>query len=262
MKLAMARNLFITLICLQLSLPVGATEYIISGSSACGLADAIGAANLDETVGNCPAGAGEDTMLLAENITLSAALPTIRSNITITTDNLRFTRVISGDRAHAIFNVEDGGRLTLRQLDLIDGHSLGMQGGALRLVQAHAHLTGVRFEDNWAQMGGGALGMALGSSVTCNQCRFVSNMSGHGGAIWVSGVASSIVLNNSLVYYNAADRGGGVFIRGGSATLVNTTFSHNVAGLGQGFDILSIGANITIMPGTIISPEGINQESA
>ena len=66
------------------------------------------------------AGDGDDIIYLTDNISLDANLPTVRSTITVTTDNYRFRRVINGNRAHPIFNVEDGGRLTLSQLDLID----------------------------------------------------------------------------------------------------------------------------------------------
>ena len=232
-----------------------ATDFTVSSSSECTLADAIQAANQDLAVGNCAAGDGDDIIYLADNISLDANLPTVRSTITVTTDNYRFRRVINGNRAHPIFNVEDGGRLTLSQLDLIDGHSLGMHGGAVRLLQGHAQITDVRMENNWAQLGGGALSVTIGSSATCIQCQFVDNHSGHGGAIWVGDDSSSIVLTNSLVYNNSADRGGGIFIRRGSATIASTTFSQNVAG--EGHDLLSIGAELTLQPSNTIDPAGV-----
>ena len=247
-------KLSITLLCLPMAYQALATDFTVGSTSSCTLPDAIQAANQNQAVGNCPAGDGDDTIYLADNITLDANLPTIVSNITVASDNYRFKRVINGNRAHPIFNVEDGGRLTLRQLDLINGHSLGMHGGAVRLVQGNAHMTDVRLENNWAQLGGGALSLIYGSSVTCSQCQFVDNHCGQGGAIWVGDQSSSIVLNNSLVYNNSADRGGGMFIRGGSATIAGTTFSNNVAG--EGHDLLSIDAEVVIEPDTIISPGG------
>ena len=258
MNLSKARKLFITLLCLQLSFHVGATDYIISGSSDCGLADAIRAANLDETVGHCPAGAGEDTILLAENITLSAALPTVRSDITITTNDDRVRRVISGNRAHSMFHIEDWGRLTLRQLDLIHAHSLGLHGGAVQLMQGHAHLTDVRLENNWAQLGGGALAVTIDGAATCDRCQFVSNMSGLGGAIWMGYETASLSLVNSRVHSNAADRGGGIFILGGSVNISDSTFTQNVAAIGQGADILVINGDLTIGGGNSIDPAGID----
>ena len=152
--------------------------------------------------------------------------------------------------------------MTLRQLALIDAHGLGMHGGALRLVQGHARLTDVRLENSWAQLGGGALALYLGSTVDCSQCQFVSNMAGHGGAIWVGDSSSRLKLSDSLVYYNAADRGGGLYIVGGSATISRSTFSQNVAGVGQGADILSIGGLVTIDANTAIDPGGIVHTSA
>ena len=185
-------TLVLALLCLALARPALAADFHVSATSACALADAIRAANQDAAVGGCPAGSGADTIYLVDDITLSAGLPTVRSDITITTDDYRFRRVISGNRAHSMFHIEDWGRLTLRQLDLIDAHSLGLHGGAVHLMQGYAHLTDVRLENNWAQLGGGALSVTIDGSATCDQCRFISNMSGKGGAIWIGDETASL----------------------------------------------------------------------
>lgn len=49
----------------------------------CTLWDAITAANTDTATNGCPAGSGADTITLAVNITLTADLPNITSEITI-----------------------------------------------------------------------------------------------------------------------------------------------------------------------------------
>ena len=251
----------IILLSLSLAHQALAADFTLSSTSACALADAISAANLDQAVGGCPAGAGADTIYLTDNIILDDNLPAVVSSLTVTSDNYRFKRVISGDRARPIFKVFDGGRLTLRQLDLIDGHGFGAHGGALSLAQGYAHLTEVRLENNWARRGGGALSVSIGSSAYCAQCQFVNNQSGNGGAIWIGDASSSVTLANSLLYYNSADRGGGIFIQGGRANISGSTFSQNVAGIAQGADILSIGGAVDIDAATIINPSGIVQLS-
>ena len=200
----------------------------------------------DEAVGNCSAGSGSDTIYLSGDITLGANLPTVRSNMTINSNNHAIKRVISGNQAYRIFNIEDGASLTLLYLQLIDGRGHGIRGGAVRVLQGHAQLTDVRMENNWAEKGGGALRVGNGSSANCNMCQFVDNNSPVGGAIWVGDEGSSIVLSNSMVYNNSAERGGGMYIKQGSATIAGTTFSNNSAP--EGPDLLSVDAEIDVRP--------------
>ena len=113
-------------------------------------------------------------------------------------------------------------------------------------------------ENNWAQLGGGALSVTIGSSATCIQCQFVDNHSGHGGAIWVGDESSSIVLTNSLVYNNSADRGGGIFIRRGSAPS-----PHHFLPKCRGrrlHDLLSIGAELTLQPSNTMEIQPVSSE--
>ena len=234
---------------------VFATDYTVDATSGCTLADAISAANSDQAVGNCSAGSGSDTIYLSGDITLGANLPTVRSNMTINSNNHAIKRVISGNHAYRIFNVDDGANLSLLCLQLIDGRGHGIRGGAVRVLQGHAQLTDVRMENNWAEKGGGALRVGNGSSANCNMCQFVDNNSPVGGAIWVGDEGSSIVLSNSMVYNNSAERGGGMYIKQGSATIAGTTFSNNSAA--EGPDLLSDNAEITLQPSSSIDTRGI-----
>ena len=256
MRAATLLKLFITLLCSILTLPAFATDFTVSSISDCTLAAAIAAANRDQAVGSCPAGNGADTILLADNATLDASLPAIRSNVTVTSDNILFRRSISGNRAYHIFSIEDGGHLTLSLVNLLQGRILGMHGAALNLRQGHARLTNVRIANNWAQLGGGGISLYQGSTLRCSLCQFVDNQSPFGGAIWVGDVDSNIVLSDSLLHNSSADRGGGIYIERGSATIVRTTFSRNVAGIGQGADILAINAMINLDAASTISPGG------
>ena len=127
----------------QLSL---AADFTVSSASDCTLADAIQAANSDSAVGNCAAGSGSDTIYLSGDITLGGNLPTIRSTMTISSNDHSIKRVISGNHAHRIFNIEDGGNLTLVCLQLINGRNHGQRGGAVRVLNGHASITDVRME--------------------------------------------------------------------------------------------------------------------
>ena len=202
-----------------------AADFTVSSLSDCILADAIKSANRDEAVGSCGTGQGNDTIVVTSNITLSANLPDVVSNITVKSHN-GTKHTISGAGAYYIFNIDLGGRLTLEVLQLIAGRFYGARGGAVRVLSGQAHLTDVRMEDNWAELGGGALRVGNGSSATCRMCQFVDNHSPEGGAIWVGDEGTNLVLENSMVYNNSAERGGGMYIKQGSATISGTTFSN------------------------------------
>ena len=260
-----AKQAFASLSCLFLFVivfgarPTLATDYTVDANSACALADAISAANSDSAVGNCAAGSGADTIYLSGDITLAGNLPTITSSMTINSDDHTIKRVISGNQAYRIFNIDRGASLTLLCLQLIDGRNHGKRGGAVRILNGSAQITDVRMENNWAELGGGALRVGNGSSATCNMCQFVDNHSPIGGAIWVGDEGSSLVLSNSMVYNNRAQRGGGMYIKQGSATIAGTTFSNNVAD--EGPDLLSVDAELTIQPSASIQSRGIVRAS-
>ena len=204
-----------------------AADFTVTSLSDCILADAIKSANRDEAVGSCGTGQGNDTIVVTSNITLSANLPDVVSNITVKSHN-GTKHTISGAGAYYIFNIDLGGRLTLEVLQLIAGRFYGARGGAIRVLSGQAHLTDVRMEDNWAELGG--------------------------GAIWVGDEGTNLVLENSVVYNNSAERGGGMYIKHGSATISGTTFSNNSAE--EGPDLLSVDAEITLQSSSSISPQG------
>lgn len=244
----------IIVLALATALPTFATDYNVHSSSDCTFADAINAANSDSAVGSCPAGRGDDTIVVTSNITLSGNLPDITSKLTVKSHN-GTKHTISGAGAYYIFNIDFGGNLTLKVLQLMSGRFYGARGGAVRVLDGHVSLFDVRMEDNWGELGGGALRVGNGSSADCNMCQFVDNHSPEGGAIWVGDEGSSLRLVDSVVYNNTAERGGGLFIKNGSAYIAGTTFSNNSAA--EGPDLLSHDAEITIQPSANIEPRGI-----
>ena len=235
----------VTVMSLAAAQPAFAAEFQVNSTSACTLADAIRSANKNESVGGCSAGSDIDVIKVTGDITLNAELPTIRSKMTIISDDLASKRIISGDYQYRIFNVDRGASVTLRALQLINGRKWGQRGGALRMLAGRVGLIDVRMENNWAELGGGALRAGNRGTVTCHRCAFVDNQSTDGGAIWV-GDYGNITLADSVVYNNSADRGGGMFIIYGHATLAGTSFSNNHAD--EGPDLLAIEAEVVVQP--------------
>ena len=104
--------------------PVIAASITVSGN--CSLAEAIDNANDDAaTHSDCVAGSGADTITLSADITLTAALPAITSDITI--EGGGYT--ISGDDTYQIIK-QTGGTAVLNNLNLINGMSANT-GGAV-----------------------------------------------------------------------------------------------------------------------------------
>ena len=145
-----------------------AATYAVSSGSACTLADAISAANKNQAVGGCSAGGEVDVIRVTGDITLTAELPSIQSNMTIISDDLGVKRVINGNFANRIFNIEGDPSVTIRGLQLINGRNHGMRGGAVRILSGNVALIDVRMENNWAELGGGALRAGSTGRVACS----------------------------------------------------------------------------------------------
>ncbi len=98
----------------------GPVMRILRLSADCTLHDLITAVNSDSPVGGCPAVQGADFIELTADITLIAPLPPVTGEV-----YLRGTgHTISGARRYRIFDI-DGGSLTVKNLQLIEGNSMG-----------------------------------------------------------------------------------------------------------------------------------------
>ena len=212
----------------------------------CPLDDQIIAANSDTAVGNCAAGNGADLITLLRDFTLEEPLPRITTEITI--DGNGYT--INGSKAFRMFDI-DGGRLTLKNLKLVDGMS-AEDGGAI-LVQNGARLVveNTTFLGNESRKGGGAI--ATGSqnvNLTIRNSVFASNHADSGGgAILVYGGRAEI--SGSAFVDNEAGRfGGGVEAFVGTVRISNSTFARNRAG--RAGAILVSGATTTLTHLTLV----------
>ena len=208
----------------------------IETSDTCTLADAITAANTDEAAGECPAGDGADIISLSGDITLTAALPQITTEITI--EGNGFT--ISGNNRYRIF-YNDGGALTIHNLTITNGYVEGDLirnadrdlenatanpiGGAIVNWQGTLTISDSNFSDNLAEYDGGAIYNREGILSIVNSVFSANLADSSGGAIYNWQGTLSIV--NSVFSANLADLSGGAIYDAGELSIVNSAFSHN-----------------------------------
>ena len=223
----------------------------------CTLDDAITAANTDTATDGCTAGSGADTITLGVNITLTAVLPDITSEITIEGANYD----IDGNGEYQIFFV-DGGDLTINNITLTGGDA-GNYGGAIDTDGGSLTVTDSRLEDNEAGLLGGAIATS-NTNVIIRDSVFVGNTSGSlGGALaffsnvpsdvgWTEDMEIKTLLIDRTTFGEdvpvgcaAADisadpeneakaSGGAIRISGGDATIRRSSFIGNKAGVDGG----------------------------
>lgn len=221
----------IAAICLPALLTATVHAADISVNSNCELADAISAANSDMATGGCPAGSGGDTITLTGDVTLTAALPEIESEITIEGNGY----TISGDERHQIFWVEESGALSIQNATLADGRGVDdddlfdedlLIGGAI-VNWGLLNVRGSTYSGNSADWGGAILNFGEAYIVGSN---LIGNSAKLGGAIYSeSGTNTSIV--NSTFTNNTADfvGGGGAAYNLGDMNVSGTAFIDNSA---------------------------------
>ena len=185
--------------CLLLFLPVCAlfasAEVTPAQEGVCSLADHIRSANTNTAVGFCPAGTSHDIITIAEDITLTEALPPITGRITIEGGG----HTISGDGKYRMFDVQ-GANFTIKNLTMRDGKA--ENGGAIRLSGA--------------------------SDVVISHSTLANNSAVNGGAIATSGQLTRLTIDSSSFLGNRAEwHAGALEIVGGTATIQNSSFLEN-----------------------------------
>ena len=185
----------------------------------CTLSDRIKSANTNRAVGVCPAGTSHDVISLTEDVVLKVALPPITGTITIEGGD----HTISGNRKNRIFHV-DGGRLTINNLNLINGFSL-QRGGAILSNRGELTVNNSRFFDNSGESGGAIATLVGNRNLVINNSSFEKNRgSAYGGAVHVlSGPAT--IMNSSFIDNSAGAIGGAIYFdANAAATISNSTF--------------------------------------
>jgi hypothetical protein len=228
------RRLFLIL-CLILSLTFTISDVppaaanIITVDANCSLVDAVIAANTDAPSNNCPAGSGADTIVLDLKTGLTSAyagstgigggqagLPDITTDITIQAGLATLIIVVATDIR--IFNVMNGGSLTLNGLTLSGGNILGnpdaMGGGIYVDVGGTLALNGVTLQNN----------EAVGDPVSSGEVS--------GGGIYNHGtitqIVGSTIQNNRAVGNGGDTAGGGIFNNAAVGTIHQTSITSNV----------------------------------
>ena len=212
--------------------PVQDPQAGIIVNESCSLAFAIIAANTDWAIGGCPAGKGADTITLAEDIILTAALPSITSEITIEGEG----NTISGGGRFRILGV-NGGKLTLNHARLTQGRSAS--GAAIRSYSGTIIINHSTIEDNmaWSDI------LSFGGGILCWPCNLSINHSiirrntaaGDGGGIYFANTEAgeSLQIRHSLVEGNQARNGAGLYFGAGAdsptSTITGSSFSYNWA---------------------------------
>ena len=143
-------------------------------------------------------GGGSGSIRLTGEISLDAALPQIRGNLSIDGGG----HTISGADSFRIFDV-NGGTLTLKHVTLTEGNSGAAYGGAIRLLN--------------------------GARVTIDSSTITNSSAPHGGAIASAGGSTLSISNSSLSGNRADDSAGAIYAAGGTVSISDSSFVKNCA---------------------------------
>ncbi|CAK8714389.1 hypothetical protein KKHLCK_03450 [Candidatus Electrothrix laxa] len=229
-----------------------AAEIIVDADGFCTLSDAITVANTDAATGECPAGFGDDIIVLESDVLLDTALPEITSSVTIEGQG----HIIDGNNdpiVGSVLRIDVNGSLTMNNVIITGGNSsLGGGGiyneGALALTESMVNENTVSCKDDMLSAGGGGIysigslmltnSMVNGNSVSCDNGEIVFG----GGIVTTSNTVATTITNSTISgnslscnYCNIDDLIGGVLVGGGIInvgtgsvlTLNNSTVSNN-----------------------------------
>ena len=166
-------------------------------------------------------------------------LPVITGNVTIQGAGATIARsTATGVPAFRIFDVADGGSLTLNSLTLSNGlANNGQQGGGAIFNHGTLTVTAGTFTNNSSPAATGTSGGAIDSTGTLsvNTSTFSGNSAQEGGGIMNQSTAT--VTNSTFAGNNATNFGGGALVNtAGTATLAGDTFVGNTGPGGGALD--------------------------
>lgn len=206
----------------------------------CTLGEAIRAANTDTAIDACPAGSGDDTIILPAgnyDLTLTddgginnTGLPYVTSNITIQGDGAASTvirRTASDSTPFRLFYVSADGNLTLEGMSLGGGRlsdpNSDVHGGAI-LNDGALEIRSSIFSNNTAGYGGA---ITNNGNMNVGDTSFSGNTAdgGSGGGIYNSGTGD---MANVSITGGTAQRGGGIY-SSGTLTVTQSIVSDNTA---------------------------------
>ncbi|MCY3779056.1 MAG: LysM peptidoglycan-binding domain-containing protein [Chloroflexi bacterium] len=251
----------------ETTLPTVETTFslacVINVDDNCSLANAIRSANGNAQVeesgdsdGNddCETGAdpddtadppetGDDIILLKQNVTLTAPLPSITSRIRIEGNG----RTISGDAKHRVLMVVDG-HLSVKDLTITKGLASTV-GGGIYVNSGSLSVSDSTIKINKASDIGGGI-YAIDSDVDIADTEFSENMTvkSHGGAVYFvssSGLHTLDIVGSTFKKNMATEDGGALKTAGGIATINKSTFVENQADEGGAIESSQTTLDIT-----------------
>ncbi len=173
--------------------------------------------------------AGPQTLGLGADITLSAELPHIASEITLNGNG----RFVSGNNTVRVFYVEDAGNLTLDTITVQNGKAGGAGDGGGVENYGTLRVINSTFSGNSASHDGGGI-YSFGDAVTVTNSTFSGNSAARdcgGIGTWYLG---TVTVTNSTLSGNSSTRLGGGICNNGTLTVTNSTLSGNSAPSGGG----------------------------
>ncbi len=231
----------------------------ITVSSSCTLPNAVASAAADSATGGCPAGSGDDTIILNGNVSLASEIQITAATGSITingngnridaggsgrhfrlrtalTLNLNNVQVINGnENIGSIYMQTSGATVNIANSRICSNTSPGTTAGGAFWVGTGTTLN-IRNSvicDNEARTGG-AINVRSGSTLTVASSVFYGNTVRTSGAILVSGNAT---ITNSVFYNNRANnsdgQGGAIFMSGGTTKIDHATLTANNANEGS-----------------------------
>lgn len=233
MRITTNLQIFALALAIMLGLPAQrVSAAIIRVDEACSLHDATAAANRDEAVGGCAAGAGADTIWLSGDVTLSEELPVIKTVMAIEGDG----HTISGDNRWIVFRVGERpfGRdvrdaeikLSINRLSIVNSRSIGLGSAIYIAIGAEVNIYDSRISDNIGRIGGAIYNWDHLNIVVSS---FTNNLAwDSGGAIENHGSAT-LEVRNSEFSDNLAGYEGGAIYSSASATVRTSSFVKNAA---------------------------------
>jgi CSLREA domain-containing protein len=235
---------------------VNTTADEINANGNCSLREALRAANLDIAVDGCPAGGGEDTIILpagtytltliggGDNDGFSGDLD-INSNLTIAGSGAIST-IIDGNNTDRVFHITGSYTVEIVGLTVKNGLiGTGLAGGGGLLngdSSASLTLKNCVISNNSADTGAG---LENNGTARVKNVTFRDNLGGQGGGILNN---NTIILDGVSIFNNTASETGGGLDNGGNASLQNVTLSGNSALRGGG---LFSDDQVTIVNSTI-----------
>lgn len=187
--------------------------WFIEDNSYTSLEQAIDNANEGDTITGL-----DETHIINNTITIDKAL-------TITSRNTS-SPILSGNNSNALFNITGNGRLTLKNLVLINGSSIN--GGAIS-NEGTLIIENCTFSYNMAEEGAGAIYNT--GNLTIKNSSFNNNRAlySNGGAVWSEN--GTTYINNSLFTNNyGAFNGGNLALQNTNATVNNSIFTNTSSG--------------------------------